>query len=46
MVPEFDLGESKSLNNVLSYSQMKEIEFVEKGEVQTLRYAEIGKEQS
>jgi len=46
LVPEYALGESKRLNNVLSYTQMKEIEFVEKGKVQTIQYAEIGKEQT
>lgn len=45
LVPEYALGETKRLNNVLSYSQMKEIEFVEKGEVKIIHYAEIGKEQ-
>lgn len=44
MIPEYALGESKRLNNVLSYTQMKEIEFVEKGETRTIHYAEIGKE--
>jgi Fe-S-cluster-containing hydrogenase component 2 len=45
MIPEYALGESKRLNNVLSYTQMKEIEFVEKGETRTIQYAEIGKEE-
>jgi Fe-S-cluster-containing hydrogenase component 2 len=45
MIPEYALGETKRLNNVLSYSQMKEIEFVEKGEKKTIHYAEIGKEE-
>jgi Fe-S-cluster-containing hydrogenase component 2 len=45
LVPEYALGESKRLNNVLSYTQMKEIEFVERGETKRIHYAEIGKEQ-
>ena len=35
----------KRLNNILSYTQMREIEFYEKGEKKTIRYAEIGKEE-
>lgn len=45
LIPEQVLGESKRLNNVLSYAHMKEIEYMEKGEKKTIRYAEIGKEQ-
>jgi len=45
MVPEHALGESKRLGNVLSYTQMKEIEFVEKGEKHCIQYADIGKEE-
>jgi len=45
MVPEFTLGESKRLGNVLSYTQMKEIEFIEKGETRSIQYADIGKEE-
>ena len=45
LIPEAALGESKRLNNVLSYTQMKEIEFYEKGEKKTIHYAEIGKEE-
>ena len=45
MMPEHALGEIKRLNNVLSYTQMREIEFYEKGEKKTIRYAEIGKEE-
>ena len=33
------------MNNVLSYTHMKEIEFTEKGEQHTIRYAEIGGEE-
>ena len=44
LIPEDVLGESKRLHNVLSYSQMKEIEYYEKGEKKTIHYAEIGKE--
>jgi Fe-S-cluster-containing hydrogenase component 2 len=44
LIPEAVLGESKRLNNVLSYAQMKEIEFYEKGERKIIRYAEIGEE--
>jgi Fe-S-cluster-containing hydrogenase component 2 len=44
-IPEQSLGESKRLNNILSYTHMKEIEFTEKGEQRTIRYAEIGKEE-
>jgi Fe-S-cluster-containing hydrogenase component 2 len=45
LIPEFALGESKRINNVLSYAQMKEIEYYEKGEKKTIQYAEIGKEE-
>ena len=45
LLPEHALGEAKRLNNVLSYTQMREIEFYEKGEKKTIRYAEIGKEE-
>lgn len=45
LVPEYAIGESKRLSNVLSYTQMKEIEFHEKGEMKTIHYAEIGKEE-
>ncbi len=44
-IPEQSLGEAKRLNNILSYTHMKEIEFTEKGEPRTIRYAEIGKEE-
>ena len=45
LIPESILGESKRLNNVLSYTQMKDIEFYEKGEKKVIHYAEIGKEE-
>ncbi len=45
LIPEAALGEAKRLNNVLSYTQMKEIEFYEKGEKKVIQYAEIGKEE-
>ena len=45
LIPEAALGESRRLNNVLSYTQMKEIEFYEKGERKVIHYAEIGKEE-
>ena len=45
LIPEQALGESKRMNNVLSYAHMKEIEFMEKGEKKVIRYAEIGKEE-
>jgi len=45
LIPEAALGEVKGLNNILSYTQMKEIEFYDKGEQKVLRYAEIGKEE-
>ena len=45
LIPEDALGESRRLNNVLSYTQMKEVEFVEKGKTRTIHYAEIGKEE-
>ena len=45
LIPTHALGESKRMNNILSYSQMKEIEFAEKGETKSIRYAEIGKEE-
>ena len=44
-VPEQSLGEAKRMNNVLSYTHMKEIEFTEKGEKKIIRYAEIGHEE-
>jgi hypothetical protein len=45
MIPEYALGESKRLNNVLSYTQMKEIEFMERGEAKSIHYADIGKDE-
>ena len=45
LIPEDAIGESKRVNNILSYTQMKEIEFYEKGEKKTIHYAEIGKEE-
>jgi Fe-S-cluster-containing hydrogenase component 2 len=45
LIPEQSLGEAKRMNNVLSYAHMREIEFTEKGEKRTIRYAEIGKEE-
>jgi Fe-S-cluster-containing hydrogenase component 2 len=45
LIPEQSLGESKRINNILSYTHMKEIEFTEKGERKTIRYAEIGTEE-
>jgi len=45
LLPEIALGESKRLNNVLSYTAMKEIELYEKGERKVIRYAEVGKEE-
>ena len=45
LIPEQVMGESKRLNNVLSYAHMKEIEYMEKGEKKTIRYAEIGTEE-
>jgi Fe-S-cluster-containing hydrogenase component 2 len=45
LLPETALGESKRLNNVLSYTAMKEIELFEKGEKKVIHYAEIGKEE-
>ena len=45
LIPEQALGESKRINNILSYAHMKEIEFMEKGEKKSIRYAEIGKEE-
>ena len=45
LIPEHALGEAKRLNNVLSYTQMREIEYFEEGELKTIRYAEIGKEE-
>jgi carbon-monoxide dehydrogenase iron sulfur subunit len=44
-VPEQALGESKRLNNILSYAHMKEIEYVEMGQKKIIHYAEIGKEE-
>jgi carbon-monoxide dehydrogenase iron sulfur subunit len=45
LIPTSTLGEFKRLNNVLSYAQMKEIEFYEKGERKVIHYAEVGKEE-
>ena len=45
LIPEQAFGESKRLNNVLSYTHMKEIAFMEEGKEKTIRYAEIGKEE-
>ena len=45
LIPEDALGETKRMSNVLSYTQMKEIEFREKGEKKVIHYAEIGKEE-
>jgi len=45
LIPEQALGEAKRLNNILSYTHMKEIEFVEKGEKKIIHYAEIGQEE-
>ncbi len=44
-IPEQSLGEFKRLNNILSYTHMKEIEFMEKGDKKVIHYAEIGKEE-
>jgi Fe-S-cluster-containing hydrogenase component 2 len=44
LISEDVLGESKRINNILSYSQMKEIEYYEAGEKKVIHYAEIGKE--
>ncbi len=45
LIPEQSLGEARRLNNVLSYTHMKEIEFMEKGRKRIIQYAEIGKEE-
>ena len=45
LIPEQVLGESKRMNNVLSYAHMKEIEFMEKGEKKIIHYADVGKEE-
>ena len=45
LIPEQAAGETRRMNNVLSYAHMKEIEFVEKGEKKVIHYAEIGKEE-
>ena len=45
LIPEDMIGESKRIDNILSYTQMKEIEFYEKGEKKTIRYAEVGREE-
>lgn len=45
LIPEEALGEARRISNVLSYAQMKEIEFFEKGEKKIIRYAEIGREE-
>ena len=43
-IPEQALGEARRVSNVLSYSHMKEIEFVEEGEKKVIHYAEVGTE--
>ena len=45
LIPEQALGEARRISNVLSYTHMKEIEFMEKGQKKTIQYAEIGKEE-
>lgn len=45
LIPEEALGEAQRLNNVLSYTHMKEIEFLREGEKKAIQYAEIGKEE-
>jgi Fe-S-cluster-containing hydrogenase component 2 len=45
LIPEQSLGEAKRISNVLSYTHMKEIEFMERDQKKTIRYAEIGKEE-
>ena len=45
LIPEQALGEARRLSNVLNYAHMKEIEFMEKGERKTIRYADVGKEE-
>ena len=45
LLPEIALGESKRLNNVLSYTEMKEIELYVEGEKKVIRYAEVGREE-
>ncbi len=45
LIPEQALGEAKRMSNVLSYTHMKEIEFVEGGEKKVIHYAEIGTEE-
>ncbi len=45
LLPEELLGESKRIHNVLSYTQMKEIAFYDKGEHKIIHYADIGKEE-
>jgi len=45
LIPEQALGEARRLNNVLSYTHMKEIEYVEGGEQKVIHYAEVGKEE-
>ena len=44
-VPEQALGEARRISNVLSYSHMKQIEFVEGGEKKVIHYAEVGQEE-
>ena len=43
-IPEQALGEARRVSNVLSYTHMKEIEFVEGGEKKVIHYAEVGRE--
>jgi len=45
LIPEQSIGESRRINNVLSYAHMKEIEFMEKGKQKIIQYSEIGKEE-
>ena len=45
LIPEQSMGESRRMNNVLSYTHMKEIEFMEGGEPKVIHYAEVGQEE-
>ena len=45
LIPEQSIGESRRINNVLSYAHMKEIEYMEKGNKKIIQYSEIGKEE-
>lgn len=43
-IPEHLLGQEHRVSNILNYTHMKEVEFIEKGEEKKLRYTATGKD--